>query len=212
MVINLDYVIKDNKNNYIKLDKNGSPITCNETEKMQFEFSKAKNIIAHLPKILRQFHFQIVAIPDIAPVANKEVVNIIKENVLVNKDYELSENVSRWIDKFGNCYDVLTEAKQILKSLKEQLCDADKELLDILHIIELEPPKDLYGGWKIYKRIKENRKKRRITKDEICIIENVLEKIDPTCLQREEIQKAIDGLFNRKYKFRIVEDGEEDGV
>ena len=174
---------------------------------MQFEFSKAKNIIAHLPKILRQFHFQIVAIPDIAPVANKEVVNIIKENVLVNKDYELSENVSRWIDKFGNCYDVLTEAKQILKSLKEQLCDADKELLDILHIIELEPPKDLYGGWKIYKRIKENRKKRRITKDEICIIENVLEKIDPTCLQREEIQKAIDGLFNRKYKFRSEEDG-----
>ena len=212
MVINLDYVIKDSRNNYIKIDKNGSPITCSESEKMKFEFSKAKNIVAHLPKTLRQFHFQIVAIPDIAPMANKEVVNIIKENVLVNKDYELSENVSRWIDKFGSCYDVLTEARQILKSLKDQLCDADKELLDILHIIELEPPKDLYGGWKLYKHIKENRKKRRITKDEICIIENVLEKIDPTCLQREEIQKAIDGLFNRKYKFRIIEEGEEDGV
>lgn len=55
-------------------------------------------------------------------------------------------------------------------------------MLDILHSIEFEPPKDLYGGWQIYKAIWENRKRRRDIKDETLIINNVLEEIKPECL------------------------------
>ena len=83
-------------------------------------------------------------------------------------------------------------------------------MIDILHIIEIEKSKDLYGGWKEYKDIRTNREKRRSIKDELFIVENVLKKIDSSHLQRERIQKAVDGLFNRKYNFRIIEEDKDD--
>lgn len=208
----MDYVIKNHKNVYIRLNQNGTAITCSESEKGLFEESKAKNIIGSLPKTLRRLNFKVEAIPDITPQINKKVVDTIKKNIIKSSDYELSENISRWIDKFGSCYDVLKDAEQILKALVEKLEKYDKELLDILHSIELEPPKDLYNGWKIYKAIRENRKKRRITKDETLIINNVLEKINPTCLSREQVKKAVDGLVGRKYRFRIVEEEKIENV
>lgn len=68
----------------------------------------------------------------------------------------------------------------------------------------------MFSGWKLYKRIRSNRIERRNMKDELLIVENVLEQIkNISCFHREKIQKAIDGLFTRKYTFRIVE--EEDG-
>lgn len=208
----MDYIIKNYKNLYIKLNENGKPVTCPEHEKTLFEESKAKNIIKCLPKNLQRYNFRIEPIPDIVPKVNKEVVDIIKKSVINKEDYELSENISRWIERFGNCYDVFKDAKQTLNELIEESKKYDQELLDILHMIELETPKDLYNGWKMYKSIKENRKKRRIVKDEMLIIKNVLHKINPSYLKRENIQKAIDGLFERKYSFRIVEEEDEENV
>ena len=44
-------------------------------------------------------------------------------------------------------------------------------------------------------------------KDELMIVENVLNSLtDTSCLHRKNIQKAINGLFNRKYTFRVVEE------
>lgn len=205
----MDYVIKNHKDLYIKLNKKGQPVTCVEHEKTLFEQSKAKNILKSLPKNLKRSNFRIEAIPDITPQINKDVIDVIKKNVIEHSDYEVSENISRWIDRFGNCYDVLKDAEQILKSSVEKLENYDKELLDILHSIELESPKDLYSGWKVYKSIRENRRNRRIVKDEMLIIGNVLEKINPECLNRNRIQKAVDGLLGRKYRFRFIEEEEE---
>lgn len=122
-----------------------------------------------------------------------------------NKDYIPSESITRWVEKFGTCEDVFDEAREREEELITKLQDIDKELLDILHIIELEKPKDLFGGWKLYKRIKDNREQRRYIKDEIIIIESVLKEIKPTYVRRNRVQKAIDGLVGRKYTFRIVE-------
>lgn len=38
----MDYVIRNHKNLYIKLNENGKPVTCAEHEKSLFEQSKAK--------------------------------------------------------------------------------------------------------------------------------------------------------------------------
>lgn len=58
----MDYVIKErNKNLFIRLDNNGTPVTCTESEKGLFEESKAKNILDHLPKKLRKWKFQVIA-------------------------------------------------------------------------------------------------------------------------------------------------------
>ena len=99
----------------------------------------------------------------------------------------------------------MEEARKRQEELVDDLHIKDKELLDILHIIEIERPKDLYNGWLLYKRIRENRKLRREIKDELIIIGNVLKEINPTYLQRNKVQSAIDGLFNREYTFRIID-------
>lgn len=142
-----------------------------------------------------------MAVPDIKE--KKKVINTIDT---AREEYIPSKNITRWIDKFGTCEDILNEAKRREKQIFKEIENVDKELLDILHIIEIEKSKDLYGGWKIYKMIRKNRKKRRELKDEILIVENVLREIDPSCFQREKVIKAIKGLFGRKYTFRIIEE------
>ena len=200
----MDYCIKNNKNIYIKLDDIGRPVTCVKSVKGKFEYSKARNILNNLPKSLRNMHFSLQPIPDIKP---KEEI---KEKTIKNKDdYIPSENLIRWIDKFGACADVLDEARKRQEELINNLHIKDKELLDILHIVEIERPKDLYNGWLLYKRIRENRKLRREIKDELIIIGNVLKEINPTYLQRSKVQSAIDGLFNREYTFRIIDNESE---
>ena len=196
----MNYCIKNNNNVYIKLDSNGRPVTCVESVKGIFEYSKARNILNNLPKSLRNMHFSLQAIPDIKP---KEEI---KKNKISNKDeYILSENIIRWVDKFGSCADILDEARKRQEELINELHIKDKELLDILHIIEIERSKDLYNGWLLYKRIRENRKSRRDIKDELIIVGNVLKEINPTYLQRSKVQSAIDGLFSREYTFRIID-------
>lgn len=201
----MDYVIKSRKGVYIKLNENGAPVTCSDHEKGIFEYSKAMNITNSLKKSLKKLNFKVEPLPDITPQINKEVINIFKRKVIENSDYEVSENVTKWIDRFGSCYDVLKDAEQTLKKLVVELENCDNELLDILHSIELETPKDLYGGWQMYKTIRENRKRRRNIKDETLIINDVLEEIKPDCLDRERIKRAVDGLIGRKYTFRVIE-------
>lgn len=206
-VMRLDYVIKNHNNVYIRLNENGSPITCVEQNKMTFEYSKAKNILGCLPKTLRKLNFKIEPIPEIIPKED----NTTKEKKIIQKEnYTPSETITQWIEKFGVCGDILNEAKQREKQLLKELDDADNELLDILHVIEIEKSKDLYGGWKEYMDIRKNREKRRYIKDELLIVENVLEHIaDTSCLQRERVKKSIEGLFTRKYSFKIVEEREK---
>lgn len=204
----MDYVIKNHKNVYIKLNQNGTAITCSESEKGLFKESKAKNIISSLPKTLRRLNFKVEAIPDITQ--NKKIIG---ERDNKREEYIPSENITRWIEKFGKCGDILSEAEEREKQLLKDLKDNDKELIDILHIIEIEKSKDMFAGWQLYKRIRNNRIERRSIKDELLIVENVLEQIkNISCFHREKIQKAINGLFTRKYTFRIVEEEEVDAV
>lgn len=204
----MDYLITNpSKQVFIRLDNNGRPETCSRETAQKFERSKAKNIIDHLPKTLKRFHFRAQAIPEITPQINKNIVQEMEKNIIQgNVDYEVSENITQWLDKFGCCADVLDEAKVRQKILLQQLENTDNELLDLLHRIELELPKDLYHGWLLYKEIKSNRKNRRVIKDELIIIQDVLEKVNSFWLSRERIQKAVDGLFKRKYRFRIIEE------
>lgn len=209
----MDYVIKNNRGLYIKLNQNGAAETCSEHDKALFEYSKAHNVLRSLKKSLKKMNFKVMPVSEISPPENKSVVAMLKKSVIESSDYELSETVSRWIERFGSCYDVLQDAADTSKSLLVELENMDLEMLDILHSIELESPKDMYNGWKMYKAIRDNRRKRRIIKDELMIINDVLKQINPSCLNRERIKKAVNGLFTRKYTFRIVEEGEnEDAV
>lgn len=196
----MDYVITDpDEKVYIRIGASGTAITCTKKFAQRFDMVKANNILTHLPKTLKKFHFNIKQI--------QEVSREDEGTSISNIDYVPDENVTRWINKFGTCSDILKEAEEREKELLEQLTVADNEIVDILHIIEIEKSKDLFGGWQLYKRIRNNRHKRRRIKDEMLIIERVLANIkDVSCLHREKVQKAINGLFTRKYTYRVIDE------
>ena len=199
----MEYIIKNHKNVYIRLNSNGRPVTCVEHDKTLFEFSKAKNIVDSLPKSLKRLRFKVEAIPEIIVRQEKKVIE--KENYLV------SANITEWIEKFGTCDDILKEAQKRKEELYRELTNIDRQFSNLVHQIELEGKVDLYGGWLERNKIKENREKRRDIKDELIIISNVL-KMDFRSIDRNEINKAVEGLANRKFTYRIVEEDETNVV
>ena len=202
----MDYeIVSGNQKVYIKLDSGGRPVTCGKSERGKFEKSKAKNILNSLPRTLRKFHFKMEAIPEIP----KKEDPTTKPKVIENVDYVPSSNVTQWIEKFGQCGDILNAAIERHSELVKNLSDLDKGLTDLLHSVELERPKDLFKAWIIYTDIRTNRRKRRDVKDELRIIRDVIHGVDPAALQREHIKKSVDDLANRKYIYRIIEDDEE---
>lgn len=211
-MIVLDYVIRNNNGVYIKQSSvNGSPETCGESDKGLFTKLKAENILKSLPKTMRKMHFKIDCIPDVqVQTPAQQIINEVKRNgTLEYADYNPSENITRWIERFGTCGDIIRSAEERYIELESELKISDTEIIDILHNIELSLPKDLYGAYLLYKRIRNNRRNRRQLKDEMLIIHNVLEDVNSSMVNRKRTQKAVDGLFSRKYSYRIVEDGDE---
>lgn len=107
-------MIKNHKNVFIRLNNEGQAVSCLENEKGKFEYHKAKNILDSLPKTLKRMNFKVLAIPDITP--KKE--NAKTEQKVIQKEYKLSENITRWIEKFGICDDIFKEAEERKKRTK----------------------------------------------------------------------------------------------
>lgn len=201
----MDYIIKNPKNVYIRLNKNGAAVTCTENDKTVFEYSKAKNILDSLPKTLKRLNF------DVLPVSNTSVERTLKpeKKTIQSTNYIIPNTVQQWVEKFGICDDILKEARQRKEELYKLLSDVDKEFTNIVHEIEFEDSVDLYSGWKERNRVKENREKRRRIKDELLVISNVV-RMDFRNIDRETIEKTVAGLAKRKFTYRIVEDNEEE--
>lgn len=193
------YVIR-NGAIYIKLNEKGSPVTCSESQKGLFEYSKAKNICASLPKTMKRMNLKVEAIPDIPSNAEGKVITA--------NTYVPSENVSQWLNKFGQCADILSEANQRMEELSKGLSDTDKEFQDIIHEIEIINKFDMYHAWLKIKEIIHNRKRRRDIKDEMLIINNVFRNGLTYLSKKDNIQKSVDGLSKRKYTLRIEEENE----
>ena len=198
----MDYIIRNNNNLYIKLNENGQPVTCGNSQKQLFEYSKAKNICGSLPKTIKKLNFFVEALPDIP-------IKDISANEEINT-YEPSENVTRWINLLGQCEDVLNEASQRDDELNGELSNVDLKLQDILHTIELSDKCDMYKSWQMINEIRQLRKQRREIKDEKLVLSGIKSQ-GITYLNRKSVQKCVDGLSNRKYKIRIVEEEDEDG-
>ena len=184
----------------MKLNENGRPITCSESQKDLFEHSKANNICNSLPKQLKKFNFFVEAVPEIQP-------KIDEQNVIITNIYKPSESVTRWINELGRCEDILSKANNRYEELNEELSDVDLKLQDILHTIELSDKCDMYKSWQIINEIRDLRKQRRNIKDEKLVLSGIKSQ-GITYLSRSSVQKCVDGLSERKYRIRIVEDDE----
>ena len=200
-VVVLDYIIRNKSGLYVKLNENGTPETCNESQRGLFECSKANNICNSLPKQLKKFNFFVEAVPEIQP-------KIDKQNVITTNTYEPSDNVTRWINELGRCEDILSEASNRYDELNGELSDVDLKLQDILHTIELSDKCDMYKSWQMINEIRDLRKQRRNIKDEKLVLSGIKSQ-GIAYLSRSSVQKCVDGLSKRKYRIRIVEEDEE---
>ena len=200
-VVVLDYIIRNKSGLYVKLNENGTPETCNESQRGLFEYSKANNICNSLPKQLKKFNFFVEAVPEIQP-------KIDEQNVITTNTYEPSDNVTRWINELGRCEDILSKANNRYEELNGELSDVDLKLQDILHNIELCNKCDMYTAWETINCIRELRKKRREIKDEKLVLSGIKTQ-GITYLNRTSVKKCVDGLSKRKYRIRIVEEDEE---
>ena len=182
------------------MNENGQPVTCGNSQKQLFEYSKAKNICGSLPKTIKKLNFFVEALPDIS-------IKDISANEEINT-YEPSENVTRWINLLGQCEDVLNEASQRDDELNGELSNVDLKLQDILHTIELSDKCDMYKSWQMINEIRDLRKQRRNIKDEKLVLSGIKSQ-GITYLSRSSVQKCVDGLSKRKYRIRIVEEEED---
>lgn len=196
----MDYIIRNKSGLYIKLNENGTPVTCSELQKGLFECSKANNICNSLPKPLKKFNFFVEAVPEIHPKVDQKVIT--------TNTYVPSEKVTRWINKLGQLEDVLNEVDERNDELNGELSDVDLKLQDILHTIELSDKCDMYKSWLMINEIRDLRKQRRNIKDEKLVLSGIKSQ-GISYLSRKSVQKCVDGLSKRKYRIRIVEEDEE---
>lgn len=204
VVTKVEYVIKNDKNLYIKLSQNGRAETCGKESRQLFKYQKAVNILDGLPKTLKRLKFRVEAVPGTVQDKNRQ-------KSILYKEYIPAEDITRWVEKFGICNDILKDAEKRKEELNTELSRLDKELSDILHKIEFENPKDLYRGWLVYKKIKQNRERRRMLKDELLIVSSA-PSLKTDSLDRQVMQKRINGLSKRKYQIRVTEEVEDEGT
>ena len=193
------YVITDGSR-WIMRNRNGKyvPTSC-EALADTFSNKAANNLYNNsLPKALKSvFHIQKIDTPpdNVKQITQSEVENN-TEKVMV------AENIQKWIDKITDLNGLATDALHRKEELCEELRFVDRELSDINHYIEF-CNLNAAQGWKAYKMIKERRIKRRSIKNEIQILNIILDKkISDTVTN--EILESMSKMDKRTYEPRVM--------
>lgn len=204
----MDYVITTNGGKqYIRLNENGTPVTCSKNKAQLFEYTKATNILKSLPKTLHKFHFRVVpASEDISDnsLGNDNEDQIIEFPYIENKEYQIPDTVKDLLCRIENYNDLIRHLNKRKPSLYNELSNVDCELSNRLHDIELTSNKNACDGYKEYKKIKEVLHKRREIKDELIVVNAILEENLKT-INSNRIQKVVNGLSKRKFTIRDVD-------
>ncbi len=151
-----------------------------------------------LPKALKSvFHVEKYdKPPDQVKQVTKEELDKNTEKVMI------SENVQMWLDKISELNGLRDDATKRKEELCKQLSDVDKELSDLNHYIEF-CNLNAAQGYKAYRMVKERRIRRRLIKNELVVVNAILEKKLSDSIT-EEIEKIIHSLDERTYTPRIL--------
>lgn len=193
------YVITDGKR-WIKKDKKGrySPTTCGAFAE-EFSKEKADKVLNNsLTKGLRTI-FRVERASNIP----KNVKPVSKEDLIETEKVQVSENITRWIDKIESLNGLFDEASKRNNVLASDLSKVDKEILDLLHYIEFTKL-NAAQGYRAYKMIKERRIRRRHIKNEMEVLNIILEQ--NTKEISENVKIKLDELDKRTYNPREIEE------
>lgn len=196
-----NYVITDGSR-WIMKDKKGKYVPTSSQSLAGFYTKKQADGICNssLSKALRGiFHVEKVdiIIPEqIKPVTEKDIDKT--EKVMV------SENIQHWLDKVSDLNSLSNEVLSRKKELCRELSNVDKELCDILHYIEF-CNLNAAQGYKAYKMVKERRILRRSIKNELLVLENILDRkvCDTTS---NKINRSIQKIDKRTYEPRVLKE------
>lgn len=193
------YVITDGSRFIFKNHQNKFVPVSNETMADVFSRKQAEGILNNsLPKPLRKV-FRVEKI-DRPPYDIKQVS---QENLKTNTEkLEESDNIQMWITKLTNLNGLANDVVDRKKYLERQLNIVDQEILDCLHYIEF-CNLNAAQGYKAYKMIKDRRIRRRSYKNELKILELILDKKIGDSLV-EEINIVIRKMDNRTYEPRVL--------
>lgn len=212
----MDYIIT-NKSSGIKLDGNGSPTVCKVENAQHFEYDKARNIFQNMPKPLKNLKFSIKCVNDFQTKAKdniptlqtlREANRAANPHAQVKKyidtvEYDVPKEIQFWVDKIHVCNDLIGCANDRKQELVAMLSNVDKEKSNVEHEIEMIERLNACEGYKQYKTLKDILKKRRVIKDELALVEMILEmKIQNIDVGR--IDNFVYGLENRRFKYRKV--------
>lgn len=194
-----EYIITDGSR-FIYRNHSGKFVpTPNEVMADIFSKKQADAIFNNsLPKALKSvFHVEKYDKPP------NQVKQVTKEEIDKNTEkVTISENIQRWLDKVSELNGLKNDATKRKEELCKQLSDVDKELSDINHYIEF-CNLNAAQGYKAYKMVKDRRIKRRSIKNELAVVDAILEKKISDSIT-EEIEKVIHSLDERTYKPRVL--------
>jgi len=196
-----NYVITDGTR-WIMKNRNGNYVpTSFESFADIFSKKQAENIYkSSLTKALRGvFYVEKTSeeVPaQVKPVTDKDIEETGKVMV--------SEDIKYWLDKATDMSNIANEAINRKRKLCQELSLVDKELCDILHYIEF-CNLNAAQGYKAYKMVKERRILRRKIKDEISILDSILDqKVSQTA--KNTIQKIAENMDKRTYEPRVLKE------
>ena len=195
------YIITDGER-FIYCNHSGKFVpTSSETMADIYTKKQAEGICNNsLPKALKSIFYveKYDQPPNTVKQVNKNDLRNNTEKVMI------AENIQVWLDKINDMNGLVKDAKKRKEILEKQLHESEGEKLDIEHYIEFQNL-NAAQGYKASKELKNCRVKRRTVKNELAVIDIILE------LQMKEvvssrIYQKIEELDKRTYKPRVRTD------
>lgn len=116
----------------------------------------------------------------------------------------VADNIQRWIDKLNDLNGLIKEANDRKCVLEKDLLKVDMEIQDCLHYIEFMKL-NAAQGYQAYKLLKERRVRRRSIKNELQVLDIILEKKFNDSFM-DDVRKRISGMDHRTYRPRALQE------
>lgn len=191
------YIITDGSRYIYKNHSNKFVPSHGEAMADIYTLKQAEGILNNsLPKPLRKI-FRVQKYdkdPDnVKQVTRKEL----KKNT---EKLEKSDNIQTWINRVMDLNGLIQDASKRKDVLNKELVNVEQEILDCLHYIEF-CNLNAAQGYNAYKMIKARRLKRRSIKNEIAVLNVILEKKISKSVA-DEIRHVIEAMDRRTYEPR----------
>ena len=195
------YIITDGER-FIYCNHSGKFVpTSSEVMADVYSKKQAEGICKNsLPKALKSIFY--VEKYDRPPKSVKQVSQCDLQNN--TEKVMLAENIQVWLDKIDDMNGLVRDAKKRKDILEKQLHELEDEKIDIEHYIEFQNL-NAAQGYKASKELKVCRVKRRSVKNELAVIDIILE-LQMKEIVSNKIYQKIEELDKRTYKPRVRAD------